>query len=247
MRRLGDRDAVPVERSRAKHLEQVRVVDPAQAPHALEEAGGRDLARRLVGDVQDDRAVLCEVAGEQNRRAGFLALHRVDPVTGELAPGLQLSHIRDYCRMARIHPVDETSAPVASRELAAAHAATGGRMTNMKWTLAHSPVALDALLQWYPLRDAILPLLGERRLWLFCHAISTQSECLICSTFFRRLLIDAGEDPDKVELDEFDEVIVDLGRRLATDPHSVDDALHTRLAVAPCPIPRSSRWWRSGR
>ena len=133
--------------------------------------------------------------------------------------------------MARIHPVDETSAPVASRELAAEHAATGGRMTNMKWTLAHSPVALNALLQWYPLRDAILPLLGERRLWLFCHAISTQSECLICSTFFRRLLIDAGEDPDKVELDDYDEVIVDLGRRLVNDPHSVDDALHTRLAA----------------
>ena len=56
--------------------------------------------------------------------------------------------------MARIPPVDETSAPPASQELAAAHVATGGRMTNMKWTLAHSPVALDALLQWYPLHDA---------------------------------------------------------------------------------------------
>jgi hypothetical protein len=132
--------------------------------------------------------------------------------------------------MARIPPVNETSAPLASRELAAAHAATGGRMTNMKWTLARSPVALDALLQWYPLRDAIAPLLGERRLWLFCHAISTQSECLICSTFFRRLLIDAGEEPDKVELDAFDEVIVDLGRRLAGDPHSVDDGLHAKLS-----------------
>ncbi len=43
----------------------------------------------------------------------------------------------------------------------------------MKWTLAHSPVALDALLQWYPLHDQIAPVLGERRTWLFCHAIST--------------------------------------------------------------------------
>ena len=48
--------------------------------------------------------------------------------------------------MARIRPVDESSAPPASQELAAAHVATGSRMTNMKWTLAHSPVALDALL-----------------------------------------------------------------------------------------------------
>ncbi len=130
---------------------------------------------------------------------------------------------------ARIPPVDETSAPPASRELASAHAATGGRMTNMKWTLAHSPVALDALLQWYPLHDEIAPLLGERRTWLFCHSISTASDCLICSTFFRRLLIDAGENPDALELDDFDELIVDLGRRLAKDPHSVDDALHAQL------------------
>jgi alkylhydroperoxidase family enzyme len=132
--------------------------------------------------------------------------------------------------MARIPPVDETSAPPASRELAAAHAATGGRMTNMKWTLAHSPVALDALLQWYPLYDAISPALGERRTWLFCHAISTESDCLICSTFFRRLLIDAGEDPDAPVLDAYDELIVDFGRRLGRDPHSVDAALHARLA-----------------
>jgi len=132
--------------------------------------------------------------------------------------------------MARIEPVDESSAPPASRELAAAHAATGGRMTNMKWTLAHSPVALDALLQWYPLYDLLVPVLGERRTWLFCHAISTESDCLICSTFFRRLIIDAGEDPNTLELDEFDELIADLGRRLADDPHSVDDALHARLA-----------------
>jgi len=132
--------------------------------------------------------------------------------------------------MARIEPVDESSAPPESRELAAAHAATGGRMTNMKWTLAHSPVALDALLQWYPLHDLVVPVLGERRTWLFCHAISTESDCLVCSTFFRRLIIDAGEDPNTLELDEFDELIVDLGRRLGDDPHTVDDALHARLA-----------------
>ena len=65
--------------------------------------------------------------------------------------------------MARIAPLQESSAPAAARDLAAAHAATGGRMTNMKWTLAHSPVALDALLQWYPLHDEVAPLLGERR------------------------------------------------------------------------------------
>ena len=78
--------------------------------------------------------------------------------------------------MPRISPFDENTAPQASRELASAHAATGGRMTNMKWTLARAPVALDALLQWYPLHDAVEPFLGERRTWIFCHAISTQAD-----------------------------------------------------------------------
>jgi alkylhydroperoxidase family enzyme len=131
--------------------------------------------------------------------------------------------------MARIAPLDEARAPEGSRELAAAHAATGGRMTNMKWTLAHAPAALDALLQWYPLHDQVVPFLGERRTMLFAHAISSESDCLICSTFFRRILIDGGEDPDALQLDELDELVVDLGRRLADDPHSVDDELFGKL------------------
>jgi alkylhydroperoxidase family enzyme len=131
--------------------------------------------------------------------------------------------------MARIEPVDETSAPPESVELAAAHAATGGRMTNMKWTLAHDPGALQALLEWYPLHDRVVPILGERRTNLFCHAISVQNDCLICSTFFRRILIDDGEDPDRLALDERDELIVAFGRALATDPHAVEHELRARL------------------
>ena len=56
-----------------------------------------------------------------------------------------------------------------------------------------------------------------------------QNDCLICSTFFRRLLIDDGEDPDALALDELDQLIVDLGRLLATDPHAVEPELRDRL------------------
>ena len=103
-------------------------------------------------------------------------------------------------------------------------------MTNMKWTLAHAPAALRALLEWYPLHDAVAPFLGERRTTLFCHAISTETDCLICSTFFRRILIEDGEDPDALGLDELDELVVTFGMRLAHDAHGVDDALYARLA-----------------
>jgi hypothetical protein len=50
------------------------------------------------------------------------------------------------------------------------------------------------------LYDEVVPLLGERRAMVFCHAISAQNDCLICSTFFRRLLADGGEDPDDLAL-----------------------------------------------
>jgi alkylhydroperoxidase family enzyme len=129
--------------------------------------------------------------------------------------------------MPRIEPLSEYEPDM--HEAAAAHVATGSRMTNMKNTLAHDRVAFDALMSWYPLRDAVQPFLGERRTELYCHAISTQADCLICSTFFRRLLIERGENPDVLELDADDELIVALGRQLASDAHGVSDELFARL------------------
>src|SRR4051794_12191263 len=133
--------------------------------------------------------------------------------------------------MTRIPPSGPGRAPEASLRLAEAHEATGAKMTNMKWTAAHAPAALEMLLSWYPLHDRIASFLGERRAQLLAHAISAQNDCLICSTFFRRLLTDAGEDPDRLELDDEDELVIRLGRRLATDPHDVDDALYAELTA----------------
>jgi alkylhydroperoxidase family enzyme len=131
--------------------------------------------------------------------------------------------------MTRIAPIDPVGAPETSRSLAEAHEAAGARMTNMKWTAARSPETLAMLLSWYPLFDRIAGFLGERRAQLLAHAISDRNDCLICSTFFRRILIDAGEDPADLRLDEEDELIVELGRALADDPH-IGEGLYGRLA-----------------
>lgn len=134
-------------------------------------------------------------------------------------------------RMTRIAPADPASAPEASRAIAAEHEAAGARMTNMKWTAARSPETLAMLLTWYPLFDRVAGFLGERRAQLLAHAISDRNECLVCSTFFRRILIDAGEDPGALRLDAEDELMIELGRVLADDPHGVGDDLHGRLAA----------------
>jgi alkylhydroperoxidase family enzyme len=133
--------------------------------------------------------------------------------------------------MTRIGPADPATAPEASRALADAHVAAGARMTNMKWTAARSPETLAMLLTWYPLFDRIASFLGERRAQLLAHAISDRNECLVCSTYFRRILIEAGEDPGALVLDAEDELIIALGRTLADDPHGVDDELYGQLAA----------------
>jgi alkylhydroperoxidase family enzyme len=132
--------------------------------------------------------------------------------------------------MARIPPLRDDELPKSSRAVLDRHIAAHGRATNMKRTLAHSPVALRVLLEWYALRDEVHPFLGERLTTLFAHAISSQTDCLICSTFFRRLLIDAGENPDELALDPREQVVVEFGRQLARDPNGVSDELFAQLA-----------------
>src|SRR5262245_13353986 len=109
--------------------------------------------------------------------------------------------------MARIDPVPTEQAERIWRP-------HYSRITNMKRTLAHVPRALEAYMEWYPLRDRAAEFLGERTTNVYVHAISTANDCLICSTFFRRLLIDAGEDPDQLVLDERETVLVELARQL---------------------------------
>lgn len=104
-----------------------------------------------------------------------------------------------------------------------------GRMTNMKRTLAHNGPALHALMEWYPLRDEVRLFLGERLTDLFAHAVSAETDCLICSTFFRRILIERGDDPEHPALDERERTALEFGRRLATGGHDVSDALFARL------------------
>jgi alkylhydroperoxidase family enzyme len=132
--------------------------------------------------------------------------------------------------MARIPPLDYADASPDARAAHDHHEREVGRITNMKRTLLHSVPAFHALMEWYPLRDAVRPFLGERLTHLFAHAVSTETDCLICSTFFRRLLIESGEDPDGLVLDDRDRVVVAFGRQLGKDAHGVSEAMYADLA-----------------
>lgn len=140
--------------------------------------------------------------------------------------------------MARIAPLEYAD---CSPEMQAEYdriTAAQGRMTNMKRTLAHNPVALQIYNAWYDLRAQVLPFLGERPTLVFVHAVSAATDCLICSTYFRRHLIDSGESPDALVLDQREQTLVDYGRQLADDANGVSDELFARLRefLAPAEI-----------
>jgi alkylhydroperoxidase family enzyme len=134
--------------------------------------------------------------------------------------------------MPRIRPVEYAETTPAVRAAHDEVVREHGRITNMKRTLLHSLPAFQALMEWYPLRDTVQPFLGERLTNLFAHAISTENDCLVCSTFFRRIILESGGDPDHFALDEREEVVVEFGRQLAKLFARVPDGLFARLAAA---------------
>jgi alkylhydroperoxidase family enzyme len=125
--------------------------------------------------------------------------------------------------MSRIEQIAYDTSPAAIQHAHDDHVQRVARMTNMKRTLLRSLPAFRALMTWYDLRDAVLPILGERLTTIYSHAISAETDCLICSTFFRRILIDGGEDPDTLLLNGREQVVVAYGRCLARSPFFVPD------------------------
>ena len=131
--------------------------------------------------------------------------------------------------MPRVPPLDIDAAPPEARAAADSHVRNHARMTNMKRTLLNSLPAFRALMEWYPLRDTVQPFLGERLTTLFAHAISAETDCLICSTFFRRMLIQTGDNPDRLKLDERETVVLAFGRALGVSPFKVPAELYAKL------------------
>ena len=104
-----------------------------------------------------------------------------------------------------------------------------GRITNMKRTLLHSVKAFDVYMEWYPLADLCKEFIGERALSLYAYAISEGNRCLVCGTFFRKILIDSGDDPDNPVLSEEEQLLMELGFSIAEDPHNIDPDIYAQL------------------
>lgn len=108
----------------------------------------------------------------------------------------------------------------------------GGTITNMKATLLGHVPSFTAYMEWYTLYDELAPFIGERAVSLFSYAISDQNDCLVCSVFFRRVLIDAGEDPDNPQVTQAEQLLIDWGRLIASNPGGISAEFYSQLEKA---------------
>lgn len=107
----------------------------------------------------------------------------------------------------------------------------GGRITNMKATLGHSLIAFEAYMQWYPLYSEVEKILGKRMAALYAHSISCAADCPLCSTFFRKIIIDSGETPEKLELSESEKDVLNFGSSITKHKGNIADHLYNKVAV----------------
>ncbi|MBZ9793767.1 hypothetical protein K9B32_27295 [Rhizobium sp. 3T7] len=119
----------------------------------------------------------------------------------------------------------------ASEEIRAAHdeeVRVRGRMTNMKRTLLHSPVAHRVYAEWFTLR-AELSSIADRPIWVFSHAISKAANSKIAITFFRRALINAGFDPKALVLSDEEVLLNAFGKAIVVDSNAVPAEIWAQL------------------
>ena len=105
---------------------------------------------------------------------------------------------------------------------------SGADPTHMKRALLNHLPSYDVLLNWYPLYAEVERIAGKRGAVVYSFAISTENECLLCTTYFRRALRQRGEDLNGRDLDDLEQDLAAFGRSLARD-HRSDPALVARL------------------
>jgi hypothetical protein len=114
----------------------------------------------------------------------------------------------------------------AARQFLASHP---GPLSNLDRTLLGSTPVFASYTAWFTLRDELIPFLGERAVNLFCFAISDGYPAPYPTTFFRRELELAGDDPLDPQVTEAERLLIDWGRALgagaASLPRELADAV----------------------
>ena len=136
--------------------------------------------------------------------------------------------------MPRISKINPENASPEVRAAIDTHLSEGYRLTNEKLTLLHNVIAFNALeAQSYALDREFQRLVGKRAADFFEYAISLENDCLVCSRYFAKLLLQNGiEDYEHFTFTDEEQLLIDYGRAMARDPKHIPDALFEKLRAA---------------
>ncbi|MDR0346966.1 MAG: hypothetical protein LBH56_01135 [Coriobacteriales bacterium] len=107
--------------------------------------------------------------------------------------------------------------------------ARAGRVTNMKRLMLRNMPTYRTYMEWYTLYDCLAEFIDKRAIDLLCYAVSTNNHCLLCSSYFQQIFVDADDDPEDFVLDETEQLLFDLGAAVSSDPNAVPDDVYERL------------------
>jgi len=134
--------------------------------------------------------------------------------------------------MPRILPLATEATPAETRIAYQQHTAVyQARITNMKATLGHSYTAFQAYMQWYPLYEDVKHVLGGQLAPLFAWSISEAADCPLCSTYFRKIIIESGQDPEALVLTDHEQAVLTFGATIAARKGVVPDEIYKSVAA----------------
>ncbi|PKU22667.1 hypothetical protein [Telmatospirillum siberiense] len=131
--------------------------------------------------------------------------------------------------MSIISPVDPDRLDDQRRQAFQDEVTRVGQVTNMKRAILHSLPAYRTYKEFYALQLATRQLVGERAFNIFAYAISSGSDCLLCSTFFRRLLRESGIDPKDFEPTAVEKILIDIGGAIGRGERALPQETQARL------------------
>ncbi|MBQ8086969.1 MAG: hypothetical protein IJ074_00935 [Clostridia bacterium] len=133
--------------------------------------------------------------------------------------------------MPRIKMITPETISEEGKQAVAEHLAQGYRLTNEKKTLLHNVTAFHALeVESYAVDRELQRFIGKRAADFFEYAISAQNECIVCSTYFIKLLRQYGiEDFEHFDFEPREKLLIEYGQAMAKDPKGVSDELFLRM------------------
>lgn len=133
--------------------------------------------------------------------------------------------------MPRITPLTPAEASPEAQAAVEEHLQQGYRLTNEKKTLLYNAAAFEALeVRSYAVDRELQRLVGKRAADLFEYAISVQNDCIVCTTYFGKLLRNMGiTDFDSFDFTPEETLMIEYGRAVARNPKQIPDELFARL------------------